>query len=129
MPKRQVIEIPGITAHSNSMPIPLAVKIGNMVYTGSIPGKDPATDELGATPEDQIRLAFANMRRIIELAGGTTDDIAKVDVRIRDMSLRDAVNKYWVEMFPHEEDRPARHTAASNLAGNAVIQMEMIAVL
>lgn len=128
MARRQVIDIPGLSAHGDN-PIPLAVKIGNSVYTGSIPGKDPATDSYGATPEEQVRLAFANMRRIVEIAGGTTDDIVKVDVRLKDMGLRGVVNECWAAMFPDPENRPVRHSQTANLGGNVAIQMEMIAHL
>ena len=56
---------------------------------------------------------FANVRRVIETAGGTPDDIIKMTVWITDRALRPTLNKYWVEMFPDPHSRPARHTVAS----------------
>jgi enamine deaminase RidA (YjgF/YER057c/UK114 family) len=125
MARRQTIELEGF-AHGN--PIPVAVKIGNMVYTGAVAG----TNEAGVTPTDpdeQIGQVFRNVRRIVEAAGGTVADIAKLDVKLRDMSHRPLVNRYWLEMFPDEHDRPARHTTQGDLPGSLVIQVEMVAVL
>ena len=125
MARRQTIEIEGF-AHGN--PIPVAVKIGNMVFTGGVAG----TNEAGTTPEDpdeQIGQVFRNLQRIVEAAGGTVADIAKIDVKLRDMSHRAIVNKHWLAMFPDEHDRPARHTTQADLPGSLAIQVEMIAVL
>ena len=125
MAKRQTIELEGF-AHGN--PIPVAVKIGNMVYSGAVPG----TNESGVTPdgaEEQISQVFKNVQRIVEKAGGTVSDVAKLDVKLRDMSLRPVVNKYWLALFPDEHDRPARHTTQGDLPGSLVIQVEMVCVL
>jgi 2-iminobutanoate/2-iminopropanoate deaminase len=125
MAKRQTIELEGF-AHGN--PIPVAVKIGNMVYSGAVAG----TNEAGVTPADpdeQIGQVFKNIQRIVEQAGGTVADIAKLDVKLRDMSHRPLVNKYWLEMFPDEHDRPARHTTQGDLPGSLAIQVEVVAVL
>ena len=125
MARREVIELEGF-AHGN--PIPVAVKIGGMVYTGGVAG----TNEAGVTPTDpdeQIGQVFKNLKRIVEAAGGTVADIAKIDVKLRDMSHRPIVNKHWLAMFPDEHDRPARHTSQADLPGTLAIQVEMVAVL
>jgi 2-iminobutanoate/2-iminopropanoate deaminase len=128
MAKRQVIEIPGLEVHGAN-PIPLAVKVGNMVYTGSITGRDPSNNVVPDDAEQQIAIAFASMKRIVELAGGTTEDIAKVDVNLKDMALREIVNREWLKMFPDPQSRPARHTVRADVPANMVIQIEMVAVL
>lgn len=125
MARRETIELEGF-AHGN--PIPVAVKIGNMVYSGAVAG----TNEAGVTPPDpdeQIGQVFKNIRRIVEKAGGSTHDIAKLDVKLRDMSHRPLVNRYWLEMFPDAHDRPARHTSQADLPGTLAIQVEIVAVL
>jgi 2-iminobutanoate/2-iminopropanoate deaminase len=125
MARREVIELEGF-AHGN--PIPVAVKIGNMVYSGAVAGTNEA-GETPADPDEQIGQVFRNVRRIVEQAGGTVADIAKLDVKLRDMSHRAIVNKYWLEMFPDEHDRPARHTTQGDLPGTLAIQVEIVAVL
>ena len=109
MEKRRSIDVPG-ARHVN--PIPSASRIGPFVVSVAISGADPAT---GKVPEDldaQCAAMFANVRRVIETAGGSTDDIIKMNVSITDRALRPIMNKYWVEMFPDPHSRPARHTSA-----------------
>ena len=80
--------------------------------------------------EEQCALAFAHMRRIIEAASGTTGDILKVTVWLKDAAHRKMVNQEWLRMFPDAESRPARHTFVGvDLAGNTLVQCEFLAVL
>ena len=67
---------------------------------------------------------FAN-----NIPGGTVADIAKLDVKLREMSHRPIVNKHWLAMFPDEHDRPARHTTQGDRPGSLVMQVEIVAVL
>ena len=50
-----------------------------------------------------------NVRRIVEAAGGGTQDIVKLTVWMKDRSQRPALNAPWLEMFPDAASRPARH--------------------
>lgn len=127
MEKRRSIEVPGVK-HAN--PIPAACRRGPFVVSGAIGGADPAT---GAVPDDldaQCRLMFENVRRVIEAAGGTTDDIIKMTVWIADRGLRPVMNRYWVEMFPDPHSRPARHTIAhGDFTPPIRIQCDLLAVI
>ena len=127
MGKRQVLEGQGLPRHRN--PTPAAVKIGNLVFSAAINGEDAERETLPAEPAEQVAQAFCNLRRAIELMGGTTDDIAKVTVYLRDMAHRDLVNREWLSMFPDEHDRPVRHAIRADLQNNWVLQLEFIAVL
>ena len=127
MAKRERIKGKGIVEHPQ--PFPAAVKIGNMVFTAGISGEDPETHKVPDDIDGQCSNAFRNMRAIIEAAGGTVGNIAKLTVFMKDRNDRDVFNKYWLEMFPNEDDRPVRHTLANDLGGNRRVQMEFIAVL
>src|ERR671910_437021 len=83
MAKRKSINYPGFK-HEN--PIPNASRIGNILK--------------------QIKLC-------VEAAGGTVDDIIKVNFWMKDPATgRKALNGKWSAMFPDPESRPARHTLA-----------------
>ena len=127
MSKRQVLEGQGLPRHRN--PIPAAVKIGGLVFSSAISGEDVESGTLPEDPAAQVAQAFRNMRRAVELAGGTTDDIARVSVYLRDMAHRELVNHEWLAMFPDEHDRPARHSTRAELQAGLVVQLEFIAVL
>ena len=125
MPKRQSIEIEGF-AHKN--PIPAACRIGNMLMTGIITGTDPATGKLAATLEAQCSFMFQHVRAIMAAAGGSTDDIIKMNVWMADSSRRDVLNGEWVKMFPDARARPARHTSQAALEGGQLIVCDITAV-
>jgi enamine deaminase RidA (YjgF/YER057c/UK114 family) len=127
MIKRKSIEGPGIPVHVN--PIPAASLVGNVLFSSLILGKDPDTGELPPDADVQIRNAFRLVRTIVEQAGGSVDDIGKMDIVLRDRETRSMVNPYWLEMFPDETSRPARHTASGDLRPGVEIEIEFFAVL
>ena len=123
---RQTLDIPGVPHHRN--PIPQGVRIGNMVFSSAVSGYDPDTGELPDDAAAQVRNVFRNCRALVEAAGGTVDDIARMSVLLRDLSVRSFVNEEWLAMFP-DDDRPARHTARAEIAARFHIQIELVAVL
>lgn len=126
MAKREVLHVKG-SHHQN--PIPTAVKIGNMVYTSAIIGSDPETGEMPEDVQGEIANLFQYLREIMELAGGSTDDIAHLSVLVTDRKYKKNVNVEWLKMFPNEDDRPARHTNVQSLRDGLRVQIEMTAVL
>jgi 2-iminobutanoate/2-iminopropanoate deaminase len=126
MAKREVLHVKG-SNHQN--PIPTAVKIGNMVYTSAIIGSDPEKGELPESVEDEVANLFHYMREIMELAGGTTDNIAHLSVSLTDREYKKIVNVEWLKMFPDENNRPARHSTVQKLREGLRVQVEMTAVL
>lgn len=126
MAKRESIEIPGL---AHGAPIPMGAKIGNMVYSSGISGRDAETGELPSDPARQADLLFHNIRTFMAVAGGTPDDIIRVTVHVREERYRAVINTPWVEMFPDEHSRPARHAMKTELRGDVLFQAEIIAVL
>ena len=125
--RRRSIEIPGFR---HEHPIPAASRIGPFVVSGGISGMDPVTGRLPDGIEEQCALVFAHMKEIIEAASGTTDDILKITVWLKDGAHRKFVNQQWLRMFPDPEARPARHTfVGQEQAGTMLIQCEFWAVL
>jgi enamine deaminase RidA (YjgF/YER057c/UK114 family) len=124
---RRSIEVPGL--HHAGLPIPQACVVGGILMSGGISPVDPST---GSVPEDtdqQVELAFANVRRVLDAAGGRPEDVVKCTVFVRDKAIRPVIDKYWLELFPDQASRPARHTLRSDLAGPLHIQLEITAVL
>ncbi len=127
MADRRSIEIPGVRLHQQ--PFPGATRIGNMVFSSAIPGMDRETGTVPDDPRQQIRNAFANVRALLEVAGATPDNVAKVQVFLADREMRPMVNEEWEAMFPDEDSRPVRHTVGGALPNNYVVQLEFVAVI
>ncbi len=126
MAKRTVIEMAGL---SHGAPIPNGAKIGNLVFSSAISGKDTQTGKVPQDPDEQAEVLFRNIRKFMELAGGTPEDIGHVTVFLKDEKYRESINKEWVKMFPDEHNRPARHAVTGDLRGQMLFQVELIAVL
>jgi enamine deaminase RidA (YjgF/YER057c/UK114 family) len=112
--------------HQN--PIPTASRTGNMLYTSVISGRDLETGTVPESVAEQAVNCFRILRKILEKGGATPGDVAKVTVFLKDNKNREHVNGPWVEMFPDENSRPARHAIVdSEMAGD--LQIEAIAVV
>ena len=126
MAKRKIIEIPGVH-HQN--PIPMGAKIGNVIYSSAISGIEPDSKSPPQDPDKQAEALFRNIQTFMEQAGGTPDDIIRMTVYVKEEHYRDAINKEWLKMFPDEKNRPARHTLKVPVRGEALFQIELVAVL
>lgn len=125
MARRETYEIPNV---KHNAPIPMAARIGNIIYTSGIPGRDMATGEMPESVEEQGRHCFRNLEAVLAKAGATPADVLKVTVFIKSNNTRQAINPGWLEMFPDEHSRPARHqTVVETL--NFDIQIEAMAVV
>jgi enamine deaminase RidA (YjgF/YER057c/UK114 family) len=126
MATRQSVNFPGF-AHQN--PIPNASRIGNVMMSSVISGVDPGTRNLPSDLAAQVTNVFTHIRRAIETAGGTPDDIIKITFWMKDPATgRAALNDEWVKMFPNPESRPARHTQALGAESNALVTCDFVAV-
>lgn len=127
MAKRSTIQVEGF-GHSN--PIPTAARVGPLLMSSLVNGTDPATGKLADTLEAQCALMFGHVRRIVEAAGGSTGDIVRIMVWLKDRANRQPVNEQWVAMFPEGHDRPARISLhAPDLSGGILVQCEVTAYI
>ena len=124
--RRTSIYIDGF-AHTN--PIPVAARVGGLVYSSLITGRDPATGRQPDTLDQQATFMFQHLRAVVAASGARLDDIIKVTLWLKDRSDRDAVNREWLEMFPDPDDRPARQAHAADLADGVLVQCDFVAVV
>jgi enamine deaminase RidA (YjgF/YER057c/UK114 family) len=94
---------------SDQNPIPNASRVGNIVMSSIVGGSNTATRE--PMLEVQVANVFGYIKSAVEAAGGTTEDIVKINFFVKDPATqRAALNAEWVKMFPDPNSRPARHT-------------------
>ena len=84
-----------------------AIKSGTTVYlSGQIP-LDPATMEMVSEQfEAQARQVFENVKAVCEAAGGSTNDLVKVNIYLTDLSNFATVNEIMSQYF--KQPYPAR---------------------
>lgn len=125
---RRSIEVEGL--HHSGNPIPAASRVDRLVVTGGIYGMDPETGAVAPDATDQVRLTFWQLGRVLEAAGATFDDIAKLTFYVKTKELRPTINEFWLHQFPDPSSRPARHMLVyDNLPGDILVQCEAIAMV
>jgi len=104
-----------------------AVKVNNTVYiSGQIPLMAETMDVLDGSVEEQIHQVFKNLQAIITAAGGTFDNVVKLNIFLTDLSNFPTVNQVMAQYF--SEPYPARAAIGVSELPKAV-SVEMDAVL
>ena len=124
---RRSINVDGLS--HGGLPIPQASLVGPLLASGGINGMDRTTGEIPDDLERQVALVFENVRSLLELAGGSVEDVARCVFYVRDKSCRPVIDAQWVAMFPDPDSRPARHTLVQELSGPLLVQCELTAYI
>ncbi len=104
-----------------------AVKINNTVYiSGQIPLLPDTMEVLEGSVEEQIHQVFKNLQAIIVAAGGSFDNVVKLNIFLTDLSNFPTVNQVMAQYFT--EPYPARAAIGVNELPKAVA-VEMDAIL
>jgi len=125
--KGRSLEVAGLS-HGHA-PIPMGARVGNVIFSSGIFGKDPAAEGFSERIEEQMRWAFRNMETLLADGEATIQDVVRMTVYLRDESARAALNEEWLRYFPDPADRPARHTVIHDLRGGMQVQIEIVAVI
>ena len=111
-----------------SAPIPLACRVGPILMTSGVMGRNRETGAMSDQVSEQAVECFKNLQAILAEAGLDMGDVVRVSVLVKEDSYRDAVNGPWLAHYPDPAHRPARHVAVGALRGAALIQIEAMAV-
>lgn len=114
---------------AHNAPIPAGARVGNVICSSAVSGKDPSTGTLPPGANEQAALAFSNLAAVLRAGGGSMADVVKLTVYARDNTVRDAVNAAWLRHFPDPADRPARHIVLHDLQHGMLVQLECLAVV
>lgn len=105
-----------------------AVKVGQMTYlSGQIPLIPESMQLVEGDIEAEIRQAFANLRAVCEAAGGSLNQLVKLNVYLTDLSHFPIVNAVMDDLF----DAPFPARAALGVAAlprNARVEVDGILV-
>jgi len=101
-----------------------AVKVNSTVYlSGQIPLVPETMEMVEGDIEVQIRRVFDNLTAVCEAAGGSLQDIAKLNIFLIDLGNFAKVNEVMAEYF--EQPYPARAAiGVASLPKNADVEMD-----
>ncbi|MFT3934460.1 MAG: Rid family hydrolase [Chitinophagaceae bacterium] len=102
------------------------VLAGDLLFISGQGPLDLATGEvIRGTIEEETLLTLSHIRKVVEAAGGTIDDIVKCTVHLDDINNFDRFNAAYATFFTGI--RPARTTVQSVLSDNIKIEIDAIA--
>jgi 2-iminobutanoate/2-iminopropanoate deaminase len=101
---------------------------GTVVFCSGQIGLDPTTGNLRDGFEAQVDQAFANMKAVVEAAGGNLGGIVKLTLFLTDLSNFTTVNAKMETLFA--KPYPARSTVGvASLPKGALFEVEAIVVV
>jgi 2-iminobutanoate/2-iminopropanoate deaminase len=129
--KREVIRVEPISSWLERWKAPASAvtRAGNMVFVSGLPPFDPETGEIVAAPiERQTELVMAQLKRCLEAAGASLDNVMKCNVFCTSAKHFAAVNAIYTRYFP--ENPPARiYVCIPEWTGPFDIEIDCIAMV
>ena len=104
-----------------------AVRIDHTVYLSGQIGLDPVTMQMVEGVDAQIHRVFQNMRAVATAAGGSMDDVVKVNIFLTDLGNFAKVNEIMATYF--HQPYPARAAVGvAALPRGALVEMDGVLV-
>lgn len=105
-----------------------AVRVGGTVYLSGQIGLDPVSMQLVEGIEAQVRRVFDNLAAVAAAAGGSLNDIVKLNLFLTDLGHFALVNSIMAEVF--REPFPARAAVGvASLPRGALVEADAVLVL
>lgn len=103
-----------------------AVKVGTTVYlSGQIPLVAETMELVEGDMEAQIRRVFDNLQAVAQAAGGSLQDIAKLNIFLTDLGHFALVNQVMADYF--QQPYPARAAiGVASLPKGAAVEMDAV---
>ena len=105
MPNKEIIQVQLAAPNPNLSP---AVRFGNLVFVAGQTGRHPVTGEVGRDVREQTRNVLERIKRILEAAGTSLENVLTVTTHLTKREDLAAYNEEYAKYFP--TDKPARTT-------------------
>ena len=126
MANKQIIQTPDAPAAIGTYS--QAVRVNEMVYLSGQIGLDPTTMQMTETTEGQIHRVFQNLRAVATAAGGSLNDVVKLNIYLTDLSHFAKVNEIMATYF--HQPYPARAAVGvASLPRDASVEADGVMVL
>jgi enamine deaminase RidA (YjgF/YER057c/UK114 family) len=123
---RTNFEVPGV-GHDD--PIPMASRVGPLLQSSGIYGINPANGKIVDGIDKQTDMVQLITQRLLEQAGGTTDNIAALTVMVQDFKDVPYIHERLLELFPDRQDCPALHFVNYRMPDKWHVQYHVTALL
>lgn len=100
-----------------------AVRVDNTVYLSGQIGLDPINMSMVDGIEAQVNRVFKNLRAVADAAGGSLDDVVKLNIYLTDLAHFSKVNEIMATYF--HQPYPARAAVGvASLPRNALVEAD-----
>jgi len=110
MPKKEVIKVELAAANPNLSP---ATRYGGLVFVAGQTGRHPVTGQLGGDIREQTRNVLERIKKVLEAAGTSLDNVLTVTTHLTKREDLAAYNEEYAKYFP--TNKPARTTVSAML--------------
>jgi 2-iminobutanoate/2-iminopropanoate deaminase len=108
---------------------PAGVRLGPMLFAAGLTAADPCSGRIEAQGlEAQLRSAFANMDRLLAVAGCGREHVARVTVFMSDLAERHLLNVVWSELYPNPNERPPHKYVRALLPDGVLASIQVLAI-
>ena len=97
---------------------------GDLVFLGAVEGSDIEGGGVPADPAAQARHVFERFDDLMSQAGLEPESFGHMLVWYAEHSIRDLLNPPFVDRFPTNGERPARHSVKRTLPAGQAVQAE-----
>lgn len=130
MPRKQVIQPEALTAPVGVFSAAVEGEGKRMLFISGMTARDKTGDIVGPGDyEIQTRQVCENLKAAVEAAGGTLDDLMRVDVHVMDVAAFDIIHKVRAEYFPSNPPASTMVQVAALIDPRMVIEISAIALL
>ena len=105
-----------------------AVRVDDTVYLSGQIGLDPNTMQMVEGIEEQVNQVFQNLRAVASAAGGSLNDVVKINIYLTDLTHFAKVNEIMATYF--HQPYPARAAVGvATLPRGALVEADGVLVL
>jgi 2-iminobutanoate/2-iminopropanoate deaminase len=126
MPAKEIVTLDGAASNPNLSP---ATRFGNLVFVAGQTGRHPDTGDLGKDIREQTRNTLERIKRVLEAAGTSLDNVLTATTYLTSRDNLGAYNEEYARYFPSNKPARTTVTVASLNAPELLIEITVTACI
>src|SRR5690348_7919516 len=126
MPRKQIVTVGSAKPNPN---LSAAVRFGNLVFVSGQTGRHPTTGEVGRDIREQTRNTLERIKRILEAAGTSLDNVLSALTHLTRREDLAAYNEEYAKYFPTNKPSRTTVTVASLNSPDLLVEITVTACI
>ncbi len=124
--KKETVQVPLERPNPNLSP---ATRFGNLVFVSGQTGRHPVTGEVGRDIREQTRNTLERIKRVLEAAGSSLDNVLSALTHLTRREDLAAYNEEYAKYFPTDKPSRTTVTVASLNSPDLVVEITVVACI